>query len=98
MIHGAFSTNCICAVPSWKPEYSGSVTRKLTSDPMSANQRTICAWLSRPNASRMTPITIGVQMARLNQPIFLVFLFYLLSQTKYVISTKIPRIITSAYW
>ena len=66
-----FSTNCIAAVPSSKPLYSGTVTARLTNAPNRATQRTACAWLSRPKASSATPKNTGVQIARLSKPIFL---------------------------
>src|SRR5574337_1147287 len=68
------STNCIAGVPSLKPSYSGSVTRKLTAAPISATQRTSRACRSLPNASSTTPKKIGTQIARLSNPIFLVSL------------------------
>src|SRR6476661_6057076 len=67
-IHAAFSTNCISAVPSLNAPYSGSVTRKLTTAPIRAIQRTARACSSRPSASSTVPNTIGVQMARLSTP------------------------------
>src|SRR3954463_1357484 len=67
-IQDAFSTNCISGVPSLKAPYSGKVTRKLTMAPISAIQRTARSCSSRPSASRATPNTIGVQMARLKAP------------------------------
>ena len=69
-IQGAFSTNCIAAVPFWKRDHSGSVTRKLAIDPSSATQRTPLTCSSRPKANSKAPMTIGSQMARLNRPIF----------------------------
>jgi hypothetical protein len=81
-------------VPSWKPLYKGSVIKKLIKAPINANQRTARACSSRPKANNTTPNAMGVQMARLNNPIFI--LPYLLSQTKYVISTKTPKIMTKA--
>src|SRR6478735_4996299 len=71
-IQSVFSTNCIAEVAVSKPPYSGSVTRKLAMAPISAIQRTMRAWSSRPRASRMEPNTIGIQMARLKSPIFIV--------------------------
>ena len=62
-------------VPSLKPLYSGKVTRKLRTAPISATQRTDFACSSRPNANNTTPNAIGVQIARLNKPI----LFFSLS-------------------
>src|SRR5688500_7501777 len=70
-IQGAFSTNCISAVPSLKRLYNGSVTRKLTMAPTRAIQRTARACSSLPRASSTAPNTIGVQMARLKRPTFL---------------------------
>lgn len=63
-----------------KPVYSGIVTSKPRMEPISATQRTPRAQESLPKASNRTPKTIGVQMARLNKPIFV--LPYLLSHTK----------------
>ena len=84
----------MAAVSNLKPLYKGSVTKKLTIEPTSATQRTVPACSSRPKANKTMPNAIGVQMARLNNPILL--LPYLLSQTKYVMSKKIPKIITKA--
>src|SRR6478609_11106448 len=67
-IQEAFSTNCISGVPSLNALYRGSVTRKLTTAPISAIQRTARACSSRPSASSAVPNTIGVQMARLRTP------------------------------
>src|SRR3954470_10726218 len=58
------------AVPFLNPPYSGSVTRKLTTAPISASHRTERACSSRPSASSTTPNRIGVQMERLNTPTF----------------------------
>src|SRR6185312_1956162 len=69
-----FSTNCMAEVPSLKRVYSGNVTRKLIAEPSKATQRTARACSSRPSANKTTPKKIGVQMARLNNPIFLVSL------------------------
>src|SRR6059058_4534128 len=74
LIQGVFSTNCMAAVEVSNWPYSGSVTRKLTSAPISATQRTVRAWSSRPSASRMQPNTIGVQMASERSPTFIVVL------------------------
>ena len=71
----------------------GKVTAKLTTEPINAIQRTTFACSSRPKASKMTPNRIGVQMARLNKPIF--YSPYL-SQTNHVISKNTPRIMTKA--
>ena len=62
-------------------------------EPIKATQRTIPGWSSRPNASKITPNAMGVQIARLNNPMFF---FSYLSQTKYVMSTKMPKIMTRA--
>jgi len=70
-IQGSVSRNCIAAVVVSKPTISGSVTRKLTSEPISAIQRTASALSSRPMASSRTPQAIGSQMARLSKPMFL---------------------------
>ena len=78
-----------------KPSYKGNVTKKLASAPTKATQRTVRAWSSRPKASSSTPKAIGIQIARLNKPIIFLPL-YLLNQTKYVISTNSPRIMTRA--
>jgi hypothetical protein len=45
------------------------VTKKLTTAPTKANQRTDFACSSRPKANKTMPNAIGVQMARLNNPI-----------------------------
>jgi len=81
--------------------YSGKVTRKLASAPMSATQRTMRACSSRPKASSNTPNAIGIQIARLNKPIS--SSPYRLSHstsmgqvTKYDMSTRTPTIIASA--
>src|SRR5689334_15142006 len=71
-IQSVFSTNCIAEVAVSKWPYSGSVTRKLAMAPISAIQRTMRAWSSRPRASRRAPKAIGSQMARLKSPIFIV--------------------------
>jgi hypothetical protein len=76
--------------------HKGKVTSRLMKAPASANQRTALACSSRPMARRMVPKTIGVQIARLSKPMWSLFFFYLLSQTKYVISTKTPMIIARA--
>src|SRR6478609_12205620 len=67
-IQEAFSTNCISGVPSLNALYRGSVTRKLTTAPISAIHRTARTCSSRPSASSTVPNTIGVQMARLSTP------------------------------
>src|SRR4051794_4365566 len=74
LIQGTFSTNCMAAVEVSNWPYSGSVTRKLTSAPIRATQRTVRAWSSRPSASRMAPNTIGVQMASERSPTFILVL------------------------
>src|SRR3954468_19022609 len=76
-IQSACSTNCIAEVAVSKWLYSGSVTSKLAMAPISAIQRTMRAWSSRPRASRMAPNTIGIQMARLKSPIFIVVVLVL---------------------
>src|SRR6218665_77595 len=73
-IQAVFSTNCIAAVPGWKPWYRGSVTSKPSTAPSRASQRTEWACSSRPMASSTTPKATGIQMARLNRPIFLLLL------------------------
>ncbi|MNV67340.1 hypothetical protein D3C71_1601400 [compost metagenome] len=73
-IQAAFSTNCMAAVPSLKPSYKGNVTRRPITAPSSASQRTTRACSSRPRASSSTPKAIGIQIARLNRPIFIFLL------------------------
>ena len=79
-IHMNFSTNCMFAEVVSNPVINGTVTSKPKMEPINATQRTPRAQLSLPKASRRTPKMMGVQMARLNKPIFV--LPYLLSHTK----------------
>ncbi|MCY1385059.1 hypothetical protein D9M69_733900 [compost metagenome] len=73
------------------------MTARPTSEPTNAIQRTIGAWSTRPRASSTTPKKMGVQMARLSKPMMFFFLlFYLASQTKYVMNSSTPTIIISA--
>src|SRR5450830_881420 len=69
-----FSTNCMAEVPISKPVYRGHVTSRPQTAPIKAIQRTTLACSSRPRASSTTPKTIGVQIARLNNPIFVFLL------------------------
>ena len=61
----------MAAVVLSKPVSKGTVTTKLAIDATSATQRATLACSSRPMASSSTPLKMGNQMARLNNPIFL---------------------------
>src|SRR5207248_928951 len=71
---GDCSTNWNADVVRSNRLNSGSVTRKLATEPTSATQRTVRAWSSRPRASSTAPKKIGVQMARLRSPIVVLLL------------------------
>jgi hypothetical protein len=64
-IQGVCSTNCIPAVFGSNPVTSGIVTANETTEASSASQRTSGARSSRPIAIRISPETIGIQIARL---------------------------------
>jgi hypothetical protein len=59
------STNCISEVSRTKPVYSGTVTRKPSTEPTMASMRASCAFLSSPVASTSIPNRIGNQIATL---------------------------------
>src|SRR5690606_10723658 len=66
-IQGLSSWNWKALVPVSKPVKSGIVTRKPSTEPMSASQRAICALRSEPVAKIAAPNRIGIQIARLSQ-------------------------------
>src|SRR5690606_23458820 len=79
-IQTLFSTNCMAALPTSKPVYSGTVTARPASAPARAIQRTRPACRSRPSANSKEPTTIGVQMARLSKPMVISFFVVLLRE------------------
>ncbi len=57
------STNCSFAVFESKSVINGIVTMKLSTEPISASQRTGAGLRSEPTARITTPKTIGIQIA-----------------------------------